>query len=67
MPSMISFMRPASSPKRAAKGSSAFVTGCCGWPAKRLATSVRHHASFVRAIPVSSTSSAMSSTSRQNA
>ena len=51
----------------ATKGASALVTGCVGVPAMRFATSVRHHASLVRATPMSLASSATSSTSRQKA
>jgi hypothetical protein len=45
----------------------AIATGCWGVPEKTEPISCRHHASFVRAMSGSETSSTTSSTSRQNA
>ncbi len=67
MPAMISCRRSSGRSKRESSAARARVTGCCGSPRYIAATSLRHHASLVRATPVSVQSSTTSSTSRQNA
>src|SRR3979411_3075491 len=67
MPSMISLRRSGGIENLSLNTLKAFVTGCCGFPANRFATSRRHQASLVAASWGSAVSSTTSSTSRQKA